>query len=100
MCIRDRYRDEEGDIGRIRRQQKFIMAVYKQITSKNIITRIPGVTKQIMSMIKTDLSVTEMAELGKALHDMMGKDGLKMAMVPGTPRYIDGVSYWIPDRCV
>lgn len=92
-----RYRDEEGDIGRIRRQQKFIMAVYKQITSKNIITRIPGVTKQIMSMIKTDLSVTEMAELGKALHDMMGKDGLKMAMVPGTPRYIDGVSYWIPD---
>lgn len=92
-----RYRDEEGDIGRIRRQQKFIMAVYKQITSKNIITRIPGVTKQIMSMIKTDLSVTEMAELGKALHDMMGKDGLKMTMVPGTPRYIDGVSYWIPD---
>lgn len=92
-----RYRDEEGDIGRIRRQQKFIMAVYKQITSKNIITRIPGVTKQIMSMIKTDLSVTEMAELGKALHDMMGKDGLKMAMVPGAPRYIDGVSYWIPD---
>ena len=92
-----RYRDEEGDIGRIRRQQKFIMAVYKQITSKNIITRIPGVTKQIMSMIKTDLPVTEMAELGKALHDMMGKDGLKMTMVPGTPRYIDGVSYWIPD---
>lgn len=92
-----RYRDEEGDIGRIRRQQKFIMAVYKQITSKNILTRIPGVTKQIMSMIKTDLSVAEMAESGKALHDMMGRDELKMAMVPGTPHYIDGVSYWIPD---
>ena len=92
-----RYRDEEGDIGRIRRQQKFIMAVYKQVASESIITRVPGVTKQIMSMIKTDLSVAKMAELGKALHDMTGKGGLKLTMVPGSPRYISGISYWIPD---
>ena len=92
-----RYRDEEGDIGRIRRQQKFIMALYKQIASKNIIAKMPGVSKQIMSMIKTDLSLKEMVELGKVMHDMLKKDGLKMAMVPGTPEYIDGVSYWIPD---
>ena len=92
-----RYRDEDGDIGRIRRQQKFIMALYKQIASKNIITKIPGVSKQIMSMVKTNLSLKEMAELGKVMHDMLEKDGLKMAMVPGSPEYIDGVSYWIPD---
>ena len=92
-----RYRDEEGDIGRIRRQQKFIMALYKQIASKNIIAKIPGVSKQIMSMIKTDLSLKEMVELGKVMHDMLEKDGLKMAMVPGEPEYINGVSYWIPD---
>jgi LCP family protein required for cell wall assembly len=92
-----RYRDEEGDIGRIRRQQKFIMALYKQIASKNIIAKMPGVSKQIMSMIKTDLSLKEMVELGKVMHGMMEKDGLKMAMVPGEPEYIDGISYWIPD---
>lgn len=92
-----RYRDEEGDIGRIRRQQKFIMAVYKQIASKNIIAKMPGVSKQIMSMIKSDLSLKEMVELGKVMHDMLARDGLKMAMVPGTPKYIDGISYWIPD---
>ena len=92
-----RYRDEEGDIGRIRRQQKFIMALYKQIASKNILAKMPGVSKQIMSMIKTDLSLKEMVELGKVMHDMMETDGLKMAMVPGTPKYIDGISYWIPD---
>ena len=92
-----RYRDEDGDIGRIRRQQKFIMALYKQIASKNIITKMPGVSKQIMSMIKTNLSLKEMVELGKVMHDMLEKDGLKMAMVPGSPEYIDGVSYWIPD---
>jgi len=92
-----RYRDEEGDIGRIRRQQKFMMALYRQIASKNIIAKIPGVTKQIMSMVKTDLSLKEMAELGNVMRDMMEKDGLKMSMVPGEPEYIDGISYWIPD---
>ena len=92
-----RYRDEEGDIGRIRRQQKFIMALYQQIASKNIIAKMPGVSKQIMSMVKTDLSLKEMVELGKVMRDMLEKDGLKMAMVPGDPKYIDGISYWIPD---
>ena len=92
-----RYRDEEGDIGRIRRQQKFIMALYQQIASKNIIAKMPGVSKQIMSMIKTDLSLKEMVELGNVMRGMMEKDGLKMSMVPGEPEYIDGISYWIPD---
>ena len=92
-----RYRDEEGDIGRIRRQQKFLMALYKHIASKNIIAKIPGVSKQIMSMVKTDLSLKEMVELGNVMRDMVEKDGLKMSMVPGEPEYIDGISYWIPD---
>ena len=92
-----RYRDEEGDIGRIRRQQKFLMALYRHIASKNIIAKIPGVSKQIMSMVKTDLSLKEMVELGNVMRDMVEKEGLKMSMVPGEPEYIDGISYWIPD---
>ena len=92
-----RYRDEEGDIGRIRRQQKFLMALYKHIASKNIIAKIPGVSKQIMSMVKTDLSLKEMVELGNVMRDMVEKEGLKMSMVPGEPEYIGGISYWIPD---
>ena len=92
-----RYRDEEGDIGRIRRQQKFLMALYRHIASKNIIAKIPGISKQTMSMVKTDLSLKEMVELGNVMRDMVEKDGLKMSMVPGEPEYIDGISYWIPD---
>ena len=92
-----RYRDEEGDIGRIRRQQKFLMALYRHIASKNIIAKIPGVSKQIMSMVKTDLSLKEMVELGNVMRGMVEKEGLKMSMVPGEPEYIDGISYWIPD---
>ena len=92
-----RYRDEEGDIGRIRRQQHFIMAVYDRITSANMLLHIPGLAKQLTNMVKTDLPLTAMVDLGRALHAMVKAKGLAMATVPGTPEYIDGISYWLPD---
>ena len=92
-----RYRDEEGDIGRIRRQQHFIMAVYDRITSANMLLHIPGLAKQLTNMVKTDLPLTDMVDLGRALHAMVKAKGLAMATVPGTPEYIDGISYWLPD---
>ena len=92
-----RYRDEEGDIGRIRRQQHFIMAVYDRITSANMLLHIPGLAKQLTNMVKTDLPLTDMVDLGRALHAMVKSKGLAMATVPGTPEYIDGISYWLPD---
>lgn len=91
-----RYRDEEGDIGRITRQQKFLKAVYDKILSPAIITKLPGLIKSISTMLNTDLSVSELVDLAKAMKSM--KDGgVHMAMVPGTPKYIDGISYWLPD---
>lgn len=92
-----RYRDEEGDIGRIKRQQHFMMAMYDKITSADMLLHVPGLTKQLTSMISTNLPVTDMMEIGKALHSMVTGGGLVMHTVPGTPQYIDGVSYWLPD---
>ena len=92
-----RYRDEEGDIGRIRRQQHFIMAVYDRISSADMLLHIPGLAQQLSAMIKTDLPINDMLNLGKALHSMVREKGLSMAMVPGTPEYIDDISYWQPD---
>ena len=92
-----RYRDEEGDIGRIRRQQHFIMAVYDKITSADMLLHVPGLTKQLTTMVKTNLPISDMMDVGRALHSMVKEQGLAMAMVPGTPKYIDGVSYWLPD---
>lgn len=92
-----RYRDEEGDIGRIRRQQHFLMAVYEKISSADMLLHIPGLAQQLTAMIKTDLPINDMLSLGKALHAMVREKGLSMAMVPGTPVYIDDISYWQPD---
>ena len=62
-----RYRDEEGDIGRIKRQQKFMMAVYEKIASAQILTKMPGLVSEIMKMVKTDLPVSDMLAMGGAL---------------------------------
>ena len=91
-----RYRDEEGDIGRVRRQQKFFMSAYDKVASAGIILKVPGRTKQLASMIKTDMPVKDMVNLGRVLHSMSKEKSLKVATVPGEGRYINEVSYYIP----
>ena len=91
-----RYRDEEGDIGRIERQQKFMKAVMEKITSPAIITRLPSVIKEVMDSIETDLSFRQRLEFAGTLKEAQ-KNGLKTDMVPGRPLYISEISYWIPD---
>lgn len=66
-----RYRDEEGDIGRIRRQQKFLKAVYSKVTSVEIIPKLPALVEQANKMVDTDLSIGDMMDLAQALHGMM-----------------------------
>lgn len=91
-----RYRDDEGDIGRVRRQQEFMAACMDKLTSPAIITKIPAIIREVMDAVQTDLSFREILELAGALKDAQ-QNGLDMEMVPGKPLYIDGVSYWIPD---
>ena len=91
-----RYRDEEGDIGRIGRQQKFMKAVMEKVTSPSIIPQLPSVIKEVLSSVKTDLSFRQLLEFAGTLKESQ-KNGLKTEMVPGRPLYIEGISYWIPD---
>jgi len=91
-----RYRDEDGDIGRVERQQKFLKAVLNEIASPSVITKIPAIIREVSSVVKSDMSTSEMLNLAKILNDA-SKKGLKTDMVPGKPAYIDDISYWLPD---
>ncbi len=91
-----RYRDSEGDIGRVRRQQKFIAAVVDKIASPAIIPKIPTLIRETVDAIQTDLSMRQLLELAGSLNDAY-TNGIEMDMVPGHPMYIDDISYWIPD---
>ena len=90
-----RYRDEEGDIGRIKRQQAFMQACMDKVTSPSIITKLPAVIAEVFESVKTDLSVRQLLEFAGSLQKAKNH-GLKTEMVPGRPMYIEGISYWIP----
>ncbi len=93
-----RYRDEEGDIGRITRQQKFLQAVMDKVSSPGIITRLPAIISEVSSAIDSDLSTLELLNLGRFFKDSREKGlSTNMGMIPGGGYYIDGISYWIPD---
>ncbi len=91
-----RYRDEEGDIGRINRQQKFIKAIFAEAASPSIIPRLPVLVREINAAVKTDMPTSEMLQLATIIHDAY-KQGMKTYMVPGKPAYIGEISYWLPD---
>lgn len=91
-----RYRDEEGDIGRVKRQQKFMKAVMDQVASPMIIPRLPSIIREVSKTVDTDLSVRQLLELAGSLKEAQ-KNGLKTEMIQGTPMYIDDISYWVPD---
>lgn len=91
-----RYRDGEGDIGRINRQQKFMKAFLAQAISPSVLPKLPDIMSNISSAIQTNMPLNEMISLISSLPTIQ-QNGLSSDMVPGQPAYIKDISYWIPD---
>lgn len=91
-----RYRDEEGDIGRVARQQKFVRAVLAEINSPAIILKAPSIISEVFASLDTDIPMGMMLGIARKLKDGLS-GGLKAHMIEGLPYYIDDISYWVPD---
>ncbi|HEY3423379.1 MAG TPA: LCP family protein [Negativicutes bacterium] len=91
-----RYRDEEGDIGRVTRQQKFLKALMEEFTKPQLITKLPILIKEFASAVRTDMPITDMLTLIPIVNDA-AKTGLNSEWVSGAPLWIQDVSYWLPD---
>jgi LCP family protein required for cell wall assembly len=87
--------DELGDIGRIRRQQQFVMGVSRRLKDPTVIFRIPELVRIAGRYIETDLSSTDLLTLA-----FFGKDvqmnAVRTATLPGHPSGVR-VSYWVVD---
>lgn len=91
-----RYRREYGDISRIRRQQRFLWAVQQKIVSGQMLMKIPGLTKELMNMVRTNLSITDILPMARTLYDMVRNNAFRMSMVPGSSEYLYDIAYWTP----
>jgi len=91
-----RFRDEEGDIGRARRQQQFLKAVMVEMSSATLFLKLPAIIREVVSALETDVPIPLM--LGLASQFNQGLNGeIKTHVVEGLPYYINNISFWIPD---
>ncbi len=92
-----RFRDEEGDAGRVRRQQTFMQACADRLTDPSMLLKLPEILGAVNSAVETDLSYSEMLALAGSLKSAESSAKVRRGTVPGYWEYIDGVSYLVPD---
>jgi LCP family protein required for cell wall assembly len=91
LYVRIRYADD--DVHRAERQQQFVQALQKKIAQPSNIPDLPEIGSRFMSGTATDLTTSEILQLG--FLKWYSKGGKKMVMV-GTPGWEGGVSYMYP----
>ncbi len=91
-----RYRDEEGDIGRIARQQKFMQALLDQAASPRLLFKLPALLEAVKSAVHTNLSTVDLLRFAAMLKKVREHE-LTVATLPGKPAFFQDISYWLPD---
>jgi polyisoprenyl-teichoic acid--peptidoglycan teichoic acid transferase len=91
--------DEQGDIGRVQRQQMVIRALNEQALNPANIARLPQIISVVRSHIDTNLSVEELAALVNFAQGV-DRSNMQMLITPGEYGDVEtyGTSYWLPSE--
>ena len=84
----------DGDLGRIKNQQKFISALIDKCTNPMIVTQVPDILKAIKQNIVTNMSGTAMIKYGLK---MISNSGVSMSTLQGYNERIYGQDFLIAD---
>jgi polyisoprenyl-teichoic acid--peptidoglycan teichoic acid transferase len=88
--------DPTADIGRIGRQQEFLRAFAAEASSPRNLPSLPATASAVWRNIETDMNPIQALRFA-AQTALLGLDG-GAEIYPGTPQYIGGIAYWVPDR--
>jgi LCP family protein required for cell wall assembly len=84
-----------ADIGRIGRQQRFLQELAREATSPAKLPRLPATALAVWRNVDTNMNPLQAARFAV---QMRLAGSVEAEIYPGTPQYIDGISYWVPDR--
>lgn len=87
--------DEEGDLGRIRRQQQFLGALIRELKKPGHWSQYKSLAETVRKKMKTDLSVDQMMALGK-LYKNFPLGSMNKARIEVADYFENEVSYLIP----
>lgn len=88
-------KDEEGDRGRMRRQQQVIRAIVDRLKSPKVAMAIPGLAQAVKDTLETDLSIAEMADLAR-LYASFDQKKMKAGQITGDDENVNGVAVIVP----
>ena len=85
--------DALGDISRTQRQQKFLVALAKEMLQPSTIVKLPKLIPQLNKNVQTNLGLMDMFSLARAGKDLDNMNIVTQTL-PGNFLDINGVSYW------
>ncbi|MDD4752045.1 MAG: LCP family protein [Desulfitobacteriaceae bacterium] len=93
--VRFRY-DKLGDISRTQRQQKFLVALAKEMMQAKNVVKLPALIPQIQKTVETDLTLPQLLGLARDGNNY-DLDNITVQTLPGNFATINGGSYWVVD---
>jgi LCP family protein required for cell wall assembly len=96
-----RYRSDGGDIKRIARQQQFIGALIRKVTSFSTVFRAQSLAREVVKFIDTNMATADMWQF-ISVAAKINDPSLEMVTLPGDARDIKDegrptLSYWVLD---
>lgn len=92
-----RYRGSAGDIGRIARQQRFIIAALRTMLRPANIIRMNSIVDIALGTVRTNIDPQAILKYLPLLDDLSA-DKVTMFTLPGTDGWTNGVSYWLVEE--
>lgn len=87
-------RDNQGDIGRISRQQLFLREMLNQVLNSGRLFEIPALLSSLNRHVHTDMSLQKMIAIAVQFSKAMESGRIRASSVPGSITLENGVSYW------
>jgi LCP family protein required for cell wall assembly len=89
--------DEEGDFGRVRRQQIFLKTLLREVIAFKNILKFPQILPEIAQNIKTDMELSQALKLANRLKNVEIEE-INTFTLPGRAGDIEGISYVLPEE--
>ncbi len=89
--------DDLGDLGRVQRQQGFLLELVPQMLQPAHLLKLPVLLGILRNNAETDLTPYEMLQIAGWLRMLDSKTDLQLTVLPGKAGVVGGGWYWLPD---
>ncbi|WP_411355284.1 LCP family protein [Peptoniphilus harei] len=95
LRFRKGYKD--ADLGRVKAQQQFMSAILSKMKEPKTLVRSPLLLSSYVSYTENNIPVKKLIKMAAKMRNITSED-IVTNTLPGTPKYMKGVSYFVPNE--